>query len=130
MTAHGRVERRAEGCTVVLCTASACRTELHAPLMSALRTAVRCSTHGMLVTTGCRLGPLACHSREHGPLLLVQPCDPDRRPVGCAVLVGPLRTDADVAVVEQWLRDGRFEPTSLPVHLRAAQGALSASSRN
>jgi len=130
VTADGRVERRAEGCTVVLCTASACRTALHAPLMSALRAVVRSSTHGMLVTTGCRLGPLACRTREHGPMLLVQACDRQRRPVGCAVLVGPVRVEADVAAVEAWLRDGRFDPALLPEHLRTAQRAMRVAVRN
>ncbi|MDT0353896.1 hypothetical protein [Pseudonocardia charpentierae] len=130
MTAHGRVERRAEGCTVVLCTASACRSELHAPLMSALRAAVRSSTHGMLVTTGCRLGPLACHTREHGPLLMVQPCDQHRQPIGCAVLVGPLRSEPDVAAVEAWLRGGRYDLALLPGHLRTTHRAAHAAVRN
>jgi hypothetical protein len=98
--------------------------------MSALRAVVRSSTHGVLVTAGCRLGPLACRTREHGPLLMVQPCDVDRRPVGCAVLVGPVRAGGDVAAVEAWLRGGRYDPALLPVHLWAAQRAVRGAARN
>lgn len=60
MTAQGRVERPAEGATVVVCAAPACCTALYVPLLSALRAAVRSSTHGVLVTSGCHLGPFAC----------------------------------------------------------------------
>jgi hypothetical protein len=130
VTAQGRNDRRAEGCTVVLCAASTCCTALHAPLMSALRAAVRSTTHGVLVTAGCRLGPLACRSRGPGPLLIVQPCDRHRRPVGCAVLVGPLLGDADVVAVEEWLRAGFFDPTLLPGHLRTTQRAVRAAAQN
>lgn len=130
MTAPDGEQQRPEGSTIVLCTASGCCTPLHMPLLVALRDTVRVSVHGVLVTSGCVLGAVACRTRRPGPLLLVQPCDTDRQPVGCAVLVGPLKGDADVAVVGAWLRDGRFDPLLLPARLRDAQRGLSAAARN
>jgi hypothetical protein len=65
-----------------------------------------------------------------GPLLIVQPCDVKRQPVDCAVLVGPLQDDADVAAVGETLRDCRFDPIWLPAHLRTAQRAVHAAARN
>lgn len=98
--------------------------------MSALRAVVRSSRHGVLVTAGCRLGPLACHTREHGPLLMVQPCDVDRQPVGFAVLVGPVLAAEDVAAVEEWLRGGHYDASLLPGHLRAVQRAVRSATSN
>ena len=130
MTAPDDGRRRPEGSTIVLCTASGCCTPLHMPLLVALRDTVRASVHGILVTSGCLLGAVACRTRPSGPLLLVQPCGVDRQPVGCAVLIGPLQDDADVAAVGAWLRDGRFDPRLLPVRLRTVQRGLSAAARN
>lgn len=120
----------AAGCTVVACAATSCCTALHAPLMSALRSAVRSSMHGVLVTSGCQLGPLACRTRPHGPLILIQPCDQHRRPIGCAMLVGPFQVEADVAAVVDWLHAGRFDPAALPAHLRTAQRAVHGAVQN
>lgn len=61
---------------------------------------------------------------------MVQPCDRHRQPVGCAVLVGPLLADADVAAVEAWLRSGRFDSMLLPAHLRTAHRAVHGAVRN
>ena len=127
MTAQDPAERwaeqRPEGCTVVLCTAPSCCTPLSLPLLTALRTTVRATRHAVLVTTGCLLGPLACHPRRPGPLVLIQPCDVQRQPLGCAILVGPLRDDADVAAVAEWVADGGLEPTLLPQRLQPVHAA-------
>jgi len=62
-----------------------------------LRDCVRDSRGGVLVVSGCAVGPLACRMRAPGPVALVQPCDANRDPVCPAVRVGPIRTDDDIA---------------------------------
>ena len=106
----------ADGFTVVVCQADRCCSEL--ALMPALRAAVRASAHGVLISSGCTVGPLTCRSRVAGPVVLVQPCDLQRRPVGPAVQVGPLQTRSDVADLVSWLRTGDHEVAALPWWLR------------
>lgn len=115
------------GFTAVLCGAGGCgfRTDSAGPADATeadrtaemLRAVVRSSRHGVLVSTGCLLGPTTCRLRTAAPLVLVQPCDAERRPMGPAVHVGPLRSAADVRELECWLRRGRFDPALLPGRL-------------
>lgn len=107
---------RAEGWTAVLCRAEGCCFDL--PLMTALRAAVRAAPHAVLLSTGCTLGPMTCRSRADGAIVLVQPCDAARRPVGAATHVGPIRTADDLADVVAWLRGGVLDPERLASHLR------------
>ncbi len=106
----------AAGYTVVACQADACGTGL--ALMPALRAAVRATPHAVLLSAGCTLGTLTCRSRGGGAIVLVQPCDEQRRPVGAAVRVGPLRTRSDVADLVAWLRSGDLNAAALPWWLR------------
>jgi hypothetical protein len=119
--------------TAVLCTAPGCGIDddgtVAGRLIDALRGAVRASRHGVLVTTGCLFGSAACGVRATAPVVLVQACDAERRPIGLAVRVGPLRTTADVDVLVSWLRAGRLDPAALPArlldfHRRAAVAPL------
>lgn len=71
------------------------------------------------VVSGCTLGPVACRLRPAGCLIVLQPCDTERRPIGAAVWVGPIRTDDDLTAVRDWIRAGRFAPALLPAHLIA-----------
>ncbi|MHA6793470.1 hypothetical protein ACVGVM_08100 [Pseudonocardia bannensis] len=107
------------GFTVVACTADGCRATPAETSRTGemLREVVRASRHGVLVSTGCLLGATTCRLRPSAPLVLVQPCDADRRPTRPAVRIGPLRTAADVAALERWLRSGRYDPALLPAHL-------------
>lgn len=107
----------AAGFTVVVCQADSCLSGL--ALMPALRSVVRATRHGVLISSGCTLGTLTCRSRTAGTVVLVQPCDVERRPVGPAVSVGPLRTRSDVADLVAWLRAGEFDTAALPWWLRA-----------
>ncbi|WP_019873529.1 hypothetical protein [Sporichthya polymorpha] len=110
----------AAGYTVVVCQSDGCRSGLG--LMPALRALVRATPHAVLVSSGCTVGTLTCRSRVPGPVVLVQPCDEQRRPVGPAVHVGPLRTRSDVADLIAWLRTGDLDPADLPWWLRLNVG--------
>jgi hypothetical protein len=111
------------GFTVVLCTASACGVgdegTVAGKLIDALRGVVRASRYGVLVTTGCLFGETACGVRARAPVVLVQACDPDRRPTGPALRIGPLRTGADVDALVTWFRTGHLDPAGLPARLLA-----------
>ncbi|MBC3192848.1 hypothetical protein H7X46_17465 [Pseudonocardia sp. C8] len=91
-------------------------------LFEGLRAVVRDSPHGLLVTSGCRLGPGVCATRQPGLMLLVQACDAGRRrPASPVVAVGPVRCTADVRAVTRWLQGGGApDPTALPARLRCA----------
>ena len=128
-----------QGFTVVMCTAPGCgtgdeATVAHA-LVQTLRDIVGASSLGVLVSTGCLLGPstvrgAACRMRAAAPVVLVQPCDADRRPTAHAVRIGPLRTAVDVDVLGGWLRAGRLDPGLLPVHLLVLHRRAAAAPRN
>src|ERR1700758_2305021 len=70
--------------TVVLCTSCAAKSELG--VLEALRAAVRRCGHGVLVTTECMLGALACATLHNGAggMVVLQPCSVDRPPSGPA----------------------------------------------
>lgn len=112
---------RSVGYTAVVCAAGRCGLgddgTVAAPLVEAVRGAVAAGGHGVMVSTGCLFGPVTCRDRPAAPMLVVQPCDADRQPTAQAVLVGPLRTSADVDAVGTWLRAGRLDPAFLPAHL-------------
>ncbi|WP_214370601.1 hypothetical protein [Pseudonocardia sp. H11422] len=108
-----------EGFTAVVCTAGGCRATPDEASRTGemLRDVVRASRHGVLVSSGCLLGATSCRLRPSAPLVVVQPCDADRRPTRPAVRIGPLCTAADVAALEGWLRCGRLDPALLPARL-------------
>lgn len=110
-------EHRAAGLTAVLCAAAPCRTDDLRDTVSTLRECVRHSRHGVLVTSGCTLGAVACRLRPAGPLVVVQPCDADRRPLGRDVRIGPVTGPGDINSVEEWIRGHRLDPALLPPHL-------------
>lgn len=112
------------GFTIVVCQSAGCRSGLG--LMPALRTLVRATPHGVLLSSGCTVGTLTCRCRVPGPVVLVQPCDEQRRPVGPAVHAGPLRTRSDVSDLIAWLRAGQLDPADLPWWLRLNVGMSAA----
>jgi len=110
------------GYTAILCGAGPC----HAPQLAArLRDTVGAGRHGVLVISGCTVGGLACRVRAPGAMLVVQPCDTERRPTGRAIHVGPIGP-ADVDAVTTWLAGAPLDPAALPARLTALLARASA----
>jgi hypothetical protein len=114
----------------VLCAAPPCLDDQAQQTTAALKSCVRSSRHGVLVTSGCTLGPVGCRLRPAGQLLVVQPCGTDRHPIGPAVRVGPIRTDDDLAAVQEWIRTSRFDPLLLPPHRTSTHRTLRGATQN
>lgn len=109
------------GYTAVLC--EACEPSDDLGVLDALSNSVRRSPHGVLVRSPCQLGKLWCHTRRNsrctkGQVLLVQPCDIRRQPLGPAILVGPIQTSADISDVTLWLESAPTSAEGLPARLR------------
>lgn len=109
--------------TVVLCRAPGCARGGDL-LLDLLRGTVRECPHGVLVSTGCVHGPMVCGraDRTAGAMVAVQPCAQDRRPVGAAVHIGPIRTKADTQALCRWLRGGDLSAELLPTRLLRYDG--------
>jgi hypothetical protein len=125
---------RRAGYSVVMCTAAGCGLAdpgtVGGRVVEELRAVVGASAHGVLVSAGCLLGRVACAARAAAPVVLVQPCDVERRPVAPVVRVGPLRTEADVQALGAWLRSGDLDPRLLPGHLLGIQHRVAAAGLN
>jgi hypothetical protein len=103
--------------TVFLCTSCPAKRELAA--LDELRATIRRCAYGMLVTTACMLGPLACAGRPHGPIVILQPCSVEQVPIGSARWIGPINDKNDVHVLHDWLEQGEWDYWALPDRLRA-----------
>jgi hypothetical protein len=88
-------------------------------VLEELRATIRRCAHGMLVTTACMLGPLACAVRPHGPVVILQPCSVERVPIGSARWIGPINDKADIRALRDWLEQGEWDSGALPDRLRA-----------
>ncbi|MGQ0623221.1 MAG: hypothetical protein ACT4PP_00960 [Sporichthyaceae bacterium] len=110
------------GYTAFACTGPSCES-LCGQVFAPLRACVRAGMHGVLVSTGCSLGPLMCRTRTPGTVVIVQPCDEARRPIDAAMVIGPLRDDLDVDELRRWLEKGTLEFGLLPARLRAVSRA-------
>lgn len=106
------------GVTVVACGVAACPHAAASPAEhdDELRAAIRETPHGMLVRSGCLQG-CSTSTSSAGSTVLVQPCDVHRRPLGPALVIGPLHEAADVSECCAWLRAGA--PSPAPAHLVA-----------
>ncbi|HUO39431.1 MAG TPA: hypothetical protein VMU34_17025 [Mycobacterium sp.] len=105
--------------TVVLCTS--CTAKPGLGVLEELRATVRRCGHGVLITTECMLGALACAARPHGPaaMVILQPCSVDRRPSGPAHWIGPINDTNDIRAVRDWLQRGQWDDHMLPERLCA-----------
>jgi hypothetical protein len=122
------------GFTVIVCRSATCGRGgsggVAEHLFGALREAVRSTRHGVLVSTGCLLGHATCAGRAPGPVVLVQPCDAERAPLGPAVRIGPLSSAADVEALAAWLRAGLLDPGLLPARLLGVHRRMAAAPLN
>lgn len=113
------------GFTAVVC--QHCNTDAELPMLQSLRDTIRRCPHGVLLTSGCILGHLWCRAirsrtpRLAGPIVLVQPCTTERRPIGPAIPVGPLRTLEDLTALGRWLERAPHRNHGLPARLRQIQ---------
>lgn len=114
-----------DGFTAVYCGTAGCpHTRAPDPaaysIVEALQAIVRSRPHAVLVCAPC-ITPGFCGQSSTasgvGALVLVQPCDVDRRPDGPAVLAGPLHERSDLEELCSWLADG--PSVSIPLHLDA-----------
>lgn len=117
------------GFLVVLCGTARCGGPLQERATEVLGAAVRAASHSVLVRSGCTAGPVACRMRAPGPMVVVQPCDRRLRPAGPAVRIGPLRSDADLDALIDWLGADR-DPDRLPEHLAGTHRSMIAAGRN
>lgn len=118
---HSAERQNKTGYTAVLCDACEPRDDLG--VLDALSDSVSRSPHGVLVRSPCQLGKLWCHTRKNsrrttGQVLLVQPCDIRRQPLGQVILVGPIQTSADLTDVTLWLESTPTSADGLPDRLR------------
>ncbi len=116
--------------TVALCTR--CGSAPDASLLEHLRATIRVCHQGILVTTGCLLGDLACASRgaHSGAVVMLQPCTIERRPLGPARWIGPIDADADVIAVCRWIVSGQWGLDGLPERLSGAARTVQAAMTN
>ena len=116
--------------TVALCTR--CGSAPDTRLVEHLRATIRRCRQGVLVTTGCVLGELACASRgiHTGAVLMLQPCTVERRPLGSARWIGPIDADTDVIAVCRWIESGQWVFGGLPERLSAAARTIQAARTN
>lgn len=116
--------------TVALCTR--CGSAPGTSLLEHLRATIRVCHQGMLVTTGCLLGHLACASRgaHTGVVLMLQPCTIERRPLGPARWIGPIDADADVIAVCRWIERGQWRLDGLPERLSGAARTIRVATTN
>ena len=108
----------------VVCQSGPCAGAA-ARLMEQLRAATRRCPDGVLIRAGCLLRAPRCQGapdHDSGAYLMVQPCDPDRRPQGIAIGVGPVLSEADADLVAEWLAGGSLDVRLLQRRLRLGAG--------
>jgi hypothetical protein len=103
--------------TVFLCTSCPAKREL--AVLEELSATIRRCRHGVLVTTACMLGPLACAALPHGPIAILQPCSVEHVPIGPAHWIGPINDVNDILALGDWLEQGEWDYRALPHRLRA-----------
>jgi hypothetical protein len=117
--------------TVVACQDIGCRPVSDVPVMTALAAAIRRCSHGVLVASGCPLGPILCRSWHYsrrelpGTVIVIQPCSrADRYPDGPAIALGPVHTHQDLTTLCRWLETGHLDYGKLPARLRTVPPSL------
>lgn len=90
-------------------------------VLDALGAVVRDSAGGMLVSTPCLLGPHCQVRRGGGAVVMLQPCWPDRSPVGPAHWVGPIAGSAQLVELCDWIRQGDWDVPRADEFYRSAR---------
>lgn len=110
--------------TAIVCHGPACGRLNGQAVVASLRDSIRRQHHAVLMSAGCLLGRLGCHTttvansrRNRGVLLVVQACTKQRIPRRPAIWVGPIVDDDDVTAVRRWLDTGHPRAEHLPDHL-------------
>lgn len=120
------------GWTAVACAGELCCAALAATALDRLSAVVRTSPHAILVSGACPFGGGGCPvagglAFGKAVTVVVQPCTAlERRPVGLATIVGPIRTEAEIDLVCRWLALGELDPCALPERLRRAGSMVKA----
>ena len=130
---HRTGQQNQTGYTAVLC--DTCTQSDDLAILDALGKAIRRSPHGVLVRAPCQLGALWCHSRKNsrrtnGAMLLVQPCDTHRRPLGAVIPIGPIKTPKDLLAVTLWLESAPTSAEGLPTRLYQSLTSPGPAARN
>jgi len=124
-TPHSAENNSPSSLTAIIC--DSCEDNGERPLLAALKETIRRLPHAVLVRTRCPFSQVWCHTRKTsaprgaGQVVLVQRCTEARRPLGPAILVGPVATAEDVTVLTRWLESSSLAIDSLPPRLRRLQ---------
>jgi len=110
----------------VLIVCGGCSAGQGVSVLDELRPTIRSCPHGVLIAAGCMLGTLTCESGAVPPgvLVLLQPCSPDRTPVGPARWIGPIDDRHDAVAVADWVRRSDWRLGALPQRLRSTMNAV------
>src|SRR5919206_524928 len=92
--------------TVIACQAAGCRPATDVPVMAALAATIRRCPHGVLMASGCPLGPILCRTWHHsqrqppGTVIVIQPCSrTDRHADGPATALRSVRTHQELTTL-------------------------------
>jgi hypothetical protein len=96
-----------------------CPAKRELAVLEEIRATIRRCRHGMLVTTACMLGALACAAWPHGPIVSLQPCSVEHVPIGSARWIGPINDINDLLALRDWLEQGELDYRALPDPQRA-----------
>ena len=117
--------------TVIACQATRCQPAAEVPVLATLAAAIRRCPYGVLVSSGCPLGPILCRTwhdsqrQPSGTAIVIQPCSrTNRRADGPATALGPVRTRQDLITLCRWLGTGRLDYSALPARLRTVPPSL------
>ncbi|MDA3630845.1 hypothetical protein OU415_35845 [Saccharopolyspora sp. WRP15-2] len=122
---HSAENNSLSGLTAIIC--DSCEDNGERPLLAALKETIRRLPHAVLVRTPCPFSQMWCHTRKisasrgAGQVVLVQRCTDTRRPLGPVIVVGPVETADDVALLTRWLETKPLAVASLPQRLRRLQ---------
>lgn len=115
------------GWTAVACLPPSCCPILRSVALEKLRAVVGTCPDAVLIRAESVPPMVSGTALGRGFVLLVQRCTVgDRRPVGGALVVGPMYSADDVDTACRWLVIGRGDPSALPERLRRSASVAKA----